>query len=599
MVERLLSDAQAAQLKSLLENETDETIRLHIQVLLLSDRGLYPPQIADELNASLLAVFQYRKSFREKGFESLPQHIASLLPQRDVDSPMPVSIDQFMNRYDLDLNKADFMRSLALSFFDQTQGIHAIDADYRKILDAAVRLHNIQEKPKGSSKALQSQAISDFSEQERDLVAFLIRSQRGKINKRVLNALSDDEETQNIIRGLIAILVLTLALDSSGSQSTQIESITTSDQRLLVSVRGPHACSDAIAGQQHAHLWNKLYDVPLSIISPSIDDLEGIIDRAREQKSPGIDPEDSMSEAGRKVMRFLFAQMLYHEPGTRAGEDIEELHDMRVATRRMRAAFEVFGPYFRKKAIRPYLKGLRATGRALGPVRDLDVFMQKAQTYLESLPEDERGGLDPVLNSWKSGRIEARQKMMDYLDSHQYREFIQTYNQFLNSPGEGARSFDPDNPVPNTVREVAPMLIFERLAAVRAYEALLDNATIEQLHMLRIEFKKLRYTVEFFREVLGEEGKKVVDDIKRFQDHLGDLNDADVACGILNELLEGWESGQTETSLSERVNPEPVVAYLASKHAERHQLIVTFPQAWEHFNRAEFRANLAQAISIL
>ena len=93
-------------------------------------------------------------------------------------------------------------------------------------------------------------------------------------------------------------------------------------------------------------------------------------------EEPGLQPDDPMSEAGRKTLRFHFRRMLHHEPGTRLGEDIEALHDMRVATRRMRAAFRVFGEYYDPKAVRPYLKGLKRTGRALGAVRDLDVFQE-------------------------------------------------------------------------------------------------------------------------------------------------------------------------------------------------------------------------------
>ena len=85
----------------------------------------------------------------------------------------------------------------------------------------------------------------------------------------------------------------------------------------------------------------------------------------RVRSKVGVKPDDAMAEAGRKVLQFHFAHMLSHERGTRLGDDIEELHDMRVATRRMRAAFEVFGPFFRLKAIKPHLKGLRVAGRAL------------------------------------------------------------------------------------------------------------------------------------------------------------------------------------------------------------------------------------------
>jgi CHAD domain-containing protein len=319
----------------------------------------------------------------------------------------------------------------------------------------------------------------------------------------------------------------------------------------------------------------------------------------RLSKNPGIKADDPMAEAGRKILCFHFAHMLSHEKGTRLGEDIEELHDMRVATRRMRAAFEVFEPFYKPKAVKPHLKGLRATGRALGRVRDLDVFMEKAERYLETLPKGERPGLEPLLDAWQQERALARDEMLAHLDSKSYQQFKQDFNDFVSTPGAGARPISGVNPSPNLVQHVAPVLIYTHLAAVRTYETIITNATIEQLHALRIEFKKLRYTLEFFREVLGAQAKEVITDLKTLQDHLGDLNDANVACQILREFIETWEERVTDLPLHERQNPEPVVTYLAAKHAERHKLMVTFPEAWAHFNRPEFLKNVALAISIL
>jgi CHAD domain-containing protein len=313
----------------------------------------------------------------------------------------------------------------------------------------------------------------------------------------------------------------------------------------------------------------------------------------------GILPEDPMAEAGRKVLLYHFAEMLRHEEGTRLGEDIEELHDMRVATRRMRAAFEVFGDYFEPKAIKLHLRGSRATGRALGRVRDLDVFMEKARRFMDAQPEDQRAGLDPLLVAWQAGREQARQAMLQHLDSQEYKTFKHKFNRFLQTPGAGVLRPQARSVEPNRVLEIAPGLIYSRLAAVRAYDAILENASLEQLHALRIEFKKLRYAVEYFREVLGLEAKEVIDDLKKMQDHLGDLNDANVATQILQEFLEEWEPGQALLPLNERQNAEPIVAYLAARHAERHQLIVTFSSVWAHFNREEFRRKLALAVSVL
>jgi len=154
-------------------------------------------------------------------------------------------------------------------------------------------------------------------------------------------------------------------------------------------------------------------------------------------------------------------------------------------------------------------------------------------------------------------------------------------------------------PAPVRVREVAPVLIYERLAAVRAYGPALPTASFEQLHRLRIEFKRLRYAVEFFREVLGDEAREVIADLKQLQDHLGSLNDANVACQVLSEFLEGQEEKPVRRQTVRRNKREPVAAYLALQHAERQQLLVSFPEAWAYFERPEFRRNLALAISVL
>jgi CHAD domain-containing protein len=317
------------------------------------------------------------------------------------------------------------------------------------------------------------------------------------------------------------------------------------------------------------------------------------------QKGPGVAPLDSLAEAGRKVLRFHFAQMLLHEDGTLQGDDIEELHDMRVATRRMRAAFEVFGDAYKKKALRPHLKRLRATGRALGQVRDLDVFMEKAHAYLKDQPEGQSQGLRPLLRMWEQDRESKRTHLVAYLKGKSYADFKEEFYNFLSTPGEGAQPIPQDEPVPYLVRDVAPVLIYTRLAAADAFETILHNATLEQLHTLRIEFKKLRYSVEFFQEVLGKQAKEVIGELKKLQDHLGDLHDAQVATQILRDFLGQWDLHQASLPVSERQSPEPIMAYLSARYAERYHLMVTFQDAWECFTSPEFRRNLALAVSEL
>ncbi len=318
---------------------------------------------------------------------------------------------------------------------------------------------------------------------------------------------------------------------------------------------------------------------------------------------PGIDPDDSMAEAARKTLYFHFQRMLAHEPGTRLGEDIEELHDMRVATRRMRAAMRVFDPYLDPVVMAPFLKDLRRTGRALGAVRDLDVFRDKVQRYLDTLPTERQSELAPLLAVWQAERKRARTQMLAHLDHKRYSRFKDKFGAFLQTPGAGARPIvSPEGEaIPHRVRHVVPIALYQGLSAVRAYDEWLaaPDVPLIRFHQLRIAFKGLRYTLEFFQEVLGSGAKPLVGQIKRLQDHLGDLQDAVVACNVLRDFLTWgtWGSPDTAEARDAGSSPEMVVApgvatYLAARQAEIQDLVNTFPPVWSPIRDAEFNRRL-------
>jgi CHAD domain-containing protein len=317
------------------------------------------------------------------------------------------------------------------------------------------------------------------------------------------------------------------------------------------------------------------------------------------QKNIGVKAEDSLAEAGRKVWLYHFAIMLSHEQGTLLGENIEELHDMRVATRRMRSAFDIFGPAFDPKIMKRYLKGLKSIGRELGQVRDMDVILEKGLIYQGKLEEQDRLGLKPLLMAWKEFIDTERAKLIKHLKSEAYRRFKQDFNRFLQAPIGNKDSSSQGNVTISRIRDIVPVLVYSRYAAVRAYDTILPTASISQLHALRIEFKKFRYSLEYFKEILSEGTNKAISEIKEYQDQLGELHDADVACQLVKGFLKSWDENQTRSPIQERINPEPIVTYLAYLHAERYRLMIAFPELWQNFNRPEFRQNLAKAISLL
>src|SRR4051812_34049303 len=84
-----------------------------------------------------------------------------------------------------------------------------------------------------------------------------------------------------------------------------------------------------------------------------------------------IEPLDTMAEAGRKALLDDLIKMMSHEAGSRSGEDPEDVHDMRVALRRMRSIIGLLGGYYKPKALDPYVDEMRKIARSLGTVRDL------------------------------------------------------------------------------------------------------------------------------------------------------------------------------------------------------------------------------------
>jgi CHAD domain-containing protein len=409
---------------------------------------------------------------------------------------------------------------------------------------------------------------------------------------------------------LAALLRVADGLSSAQEQSSELQQIRVTPAAVHVIVSGPFAGVDAAAAQAKADLWEHLFDVPFFIVAPDtaakpVQVAESLppsasveVPDAQSLKSPGLVADDLMGEAGRKVLFFHFLRMLAHEPGTRLGQDIEELHDMRVATRRMRSAFRVFGSHLKTRVARPYVVGLRRTARALGAVRDLDVLMEKAKAYLADLPQEREHDLDPLLSLWREQRETARKEMMAHLDSAKYRDFCEGFRLFLEAPGVGLRKRKQFPPQPAKARHVVPTLVYTRWANVQAFGSTLEGASISTLHALRIEFKRLRYTLEFFREILGPQVKQVIGEVVQLQDHLGDLNDADVANTQLSDFLFAASRGNAKDAPKPVIAPG-VVAYLATKQRELQNLVLTFPDVWAQFNRPEVRRWLADAVAVL
>jgi CHAD domain-containing protein len=317
---------------------------------------------------------------------------------------------------------------------------------------------------------------------------------------------------------------------------------------------------------------------------------DGVTTRLRVPRAPGMRAEDTLAEAGRKLLRMHLARMLAAEPGTRSGEDPEELHKMRVATRRMRAAWRVFDGAYRPRLQRRYVRELRGVARALGRVRDLDVQIEGLGDYLAALPEDGAQALSPLVSEWRRQRESARQDLLALLDSRDYRDFVDDYLDFVETSGSGELVANPGEPI--LVRDSAGGRVWLAYERVRARGTQLEWADVPALHALRIEGKRLRYTLEFFREVLPPRLERLIERVTEMQDHLGLLNDADIAAHLAREWL------TTRGPRLSEPTRQAVVHFLASREAEVRRLRRSFGPIWRRVDSPTFRRALALAIAV-
>jgi triphosphatase len=306
----------------------------------------------------------------------------------------------------------------------------------------------------------------------------------------------------------------------------------------------------------------------------------------------GVQANDAMPEAACKVLRFNFDRLLKWEAAVRSDSDIEALHDMRVATRRMRAAWRVFEDSFRASRTRKIRRRLEKVADRLGAVRDLDVLIDGLETYRSGLDEADRPALDPMLSLWRKQRKTARTLLLDELDSSGYAVFTKETEEFL-SGGASSASTETTPTHPHRVKDCAPSLLWAAYEAVRAYELVLPWADVETVHDLRIAAKWLRYGLEFFGETLGPDGPRLLGRVVALQDHLGCLHDADVAAKLARDVLVA-RAGELS-----RPEVEAIGAYMHSNERELARRRRTLGPIWRAVTGAPFRRALGRATAAL
>ena len=573
--------------------------------------------------------------------------------------------EALMKLYGVNRERAENIRAGTLALFDGLSAYHGLGKEEKELIGLAALMQNIGSTASGeketriSREILLTHPIKGLKLNELRILALIIELQDPEINEKKLSLILEEKNTglspafQNKVLILTAFLRIA-NLSDKGAQGFLPCRFRQLDGAVEIELMGPDAEKTAKKAEKRSELWEYLFSTELRFTQArkplesgdsertsektqreeaEREEGEGEGEEAEEKggektrekvedktekriekkkrKEPQkftVSPEDSMAFVAHRIFTYQFSQMLVHEKGTRKGEDIEELHDMRVAVRRMRASTLVFDEYLESEKLEPHLKGFRRTLGALGGVRDLDVFREKAETYLKTLPSGREHDLDPLLITLAEEREKARKNMLDYLDSEKYSHFKKDFSDFLDFPETWAlpTTTEKHDSLPHRVKDVLPSLLYARLADISAYSEWVEGpyVSVERLHRLRIAAKGLRYTLEFFESVLGKEVETLIKDFKVLQDHLGDLHDAAVATRMLGSYLRtgAWEPSENEKVSSETQISEScggVEAYLAYREEELLTLLNTFPDVWEKVRTEEFRKRIENAVRSL
>lgn len=281
---------------------------------------------------------------------------------------------------------------------------------------------------------------------------------------------------------------------------------------------------------------------------------------------PGVDAHTPLAEAAPALLLSKAEPLFALEAAARGGADADAVHDMRVASRRLREAMRLLGPLYPPKEFRVWYKRVRGVTSALGPVRDSDVFIESFGSLGQELAEEGRRAV-AFLVGLRAGTREAElaelNRGLARLDLERSRR---SFDRLVHSLAGSAQGVGP-------LVGFAYVAIAQRAATVfGAQPAALIEANMEQQHALRIDYKRLRYAVEVFAPCYGEEFDDLHETLVAFQDVLGDLHDVHVFMDTV-ELVKGMpaarSAGVTDAGLGE------IEAHLA---AQAHALYGRFTE---------------------
>ena len=295
-------------------------------------------------------------------------------------------------------------------------------------------------------------------------------------------------------------------------------------------------------------------------------------ERPPELVVPEIDRSATVTEVVRRALATSVVRLLTHDAGVRLGEDPEQVHQARVATRRLRSDLRTF-----RDAVAPTWAGalrgeLKWLGHELGAVRDAEVLRERLGGRADVLDARDRRAADALLRRLDERQSAARDELVRSMREPRYARLLDELVDAANTPAVLPEVADA--PASEALRPAleAPWKHLEN-----AMDTASADPTDENLHAARIRAKRVRYAAEAVSEVFGKQARRFAEAAVALQDVLGEHQDAVVAGGWLREAA---RSGGNAFVAGELAAVEAQAA-AASREA--------VPAAWKDLSRKRLR----------
>jgi CHAD domain-containing protein len=258
---------------------------------------------------------------------------------------------------------------------------------------------------------------------------------------------------------------------------------------------------------------------------------------------PGVDARTPAGEAATLTLLSKAAPLFDAESAVLEATDPDAVHDMRVASRRLREAMSLFSPVMRKKPLARQLDTVRRITRALGPVRDSDVLIDSFRKMARACEDEgERRAIAYLIGRRQGERVAELRRMRRRLARLDLAAWRTGFVAFAEEPRSSGAAAEPLVLLGSGVLE-------DRLARTYAHiPAALEADAAEEQHAMRVACKHLRYAIETLAPCFDDSFSHVHRTLVTLQDILGDMHDIDVWSAYVAAVREAGEHSAAHVS---------------------------------------------------